>query len=265
MGWDSSDQEAATFKENVNRFAVNNEGPKVVPYHPLVWILGKPEIGEETYIGGFSEINAKRASVHIGRACDIASFVSINASDSHRRAIGLSEEIEAKPIFIGDQVFIGSHCFIGPGTTIGHNSVIGAGTILCGETVQLYSLVVGGSRRAVIRPGYYSIEAERLERTGHRSDGCGDGTSSGDESNTRRQFLEAQSKVDKSGRWELGSRGDPLLLRENPVSGQCMFANCKEPCARICGRCGRAMCNAHIGGTSRNPGCNYNCLLCGGD
>ena len=33
------------------------------PFHPLVWINGSPVIGEETYIGGFSEINAKGAKV----------------------------------------------------------------------------------------------------------------------------------------------------------------------------------------------------------
>ena len=62
------------------------------PFHPLVWINGDPEIGEGTYIGGFSEINAKRAKVIIGCDCDIASFVAINVADSHRRCIELDDE-----------------------------------------------------------------------------------------------------------------------------------------------------------------------------
>ena len=49
-------------------------------FHVLVWINGDPVIGEGTYIGGFSEINAKGASVVIGRHCDIASFVAINTA-----------------------------------------------------------------------------------------------------------------------------------------------------------------------------------------
>lgn len=44
-------------------------------FHPLVWINGEPEIGENVYIGGMSEINATGATVYIGDNCDIASFV----------------------------------------------------------------------------------------------------------------------------------------------------------------------------------------------
>lgn len=36
------------------------------PFHPLVWIGGEPEIGENVYIGGMSEVNAKGARVVIG-------------------------------------------------------------------------------------------------------------------------------------------------------------------------------------------------------
>ena len=60
-------------------------------FHPLVWINGDPEIGEGTYIGGFSEVYAIGASVVIGRNCDIASFAAINVSDSHKRCIGLEK------------------------------------------------------------------------------------------------------------------------------------------------------------------------------
>jgi hypothetical protein len=40
-------------------------------FHPFVWIVGEPEIGEDVYIGGFSEINARGALVRIGSNCDI--------------------------------------------------------------------------------------------------------------------------------------------------------------------------------------------------
>jgi acetyltransferase-like isoleucine patch superfamily enzyme len=52
-------------------------------FHPLVWIVGQPEIGKGVYIGGMSEVNANGASVVIGDNCDIASFVTINCADSH--------------------------------------------------------------------------------------------------------------------------------------------------------------------------------------
>lgn len=122
-------------------------------FHPLVWIEGNPEIGENVYIGGMSEIYAKGVKVIIGDNCDIASFVSINCSDSHKRTIGISEEIEKDDIIIEDNVYIGTHCFIGGGVTIGHHSVVGAGTIVRRGTYPPYSLIVGNP--AVVRPEYY--------------------------------------------------------------------------------------------------------------
>ena len=68
------------------------------PYHPLVWINGDPILGDNVAIGGFSEINAKGAQVVIGNNCDIASFVSINCADSHKKCIGLSHRIYLLPM-----------------------------------------------------------------------------------------------------------------------------------------------------------------------
>lgn len=122
-------------------------------YHPLVWINGDPTIGPGTYIGAFSEINAKGASVIIGAGCDIASFVAINAADSHRRTIGLADEIERRDIFIGDNVFIGTHSAVLGGASIGERSVIAAGTIVRAGEIPPFSLVVGNP--AVVRPYHY--------------------------------------------------------------------------------------------------------------
>jgi acetyltransferase-like isoleucine patch superfamily enzyme len=127
-------------------------------FHPLVWINGDPEIGEGTYIGGLSEINAKGARVTIGRNCDIASFVAINVADSHRRTIGIAEQPDLRDIQIGDNVFVGSHSVILGGTTIGHNSVIGAGTVLRREAVPPYSLAIGNP--VLVKAGYYRAACE---------------------------------------------------------------------------------------------------------
>lgn len=126
------------------------------PFHPLVWINGSPEIGECTYIGGFSEINAKGAKLSIGKNCDIASFVAINVADSHRRCIGLKKENDCKDIFIGDNVFIGSHAVVLGGVVIGHHSVIAAGVVVQNVEIPPYSLVVSNC----IKPGYYRKEFE---------------------------------------------------------------------------------------------------------
>lgn len=135
-----------TFKEN--------------PYHPLVWIVGEPEIGKGVYIGGFSEVNAKGARVVIGDYCDIASYVSINSADSHRKCIGLSDQVDRQEIVIEDHVFIGSHCVIKGGAKIGHHSVIAAGSIVGPGEIPPCSLVIGNP--AVVREGYYK---EKLERS----------------------------------------------------------------------------------------------------
>jgi acetyltransferase-like isoleucine patch superfamily enzyme len=122
-------------------------------FHPLVWINGEPEIGENVSIGGMSEINAKGAKVIIGDNCDIASFVSINCADSHKRCIELIDYIERKDIIIENNVFIGSHCFIKGGAHIGHHSVIAAGTIVDSKKIPPYSLVFGNPMQ--IREEYY--------------------------------------------------------------------------------------------------------------
>lgn len=127
---------------------VNNQDN---PYHPLVWINGQPEIGQGTYIGGFSEINAKGAKVVIGKNCDIASFVAINVADSHLRCIGLSDVIQLRSIVIGDNVFIGSHCAILGGASIGHHSVIAAGCIIRNIIIPPFSLVIGDT----VKKEYY--------------------------------------------------------------------------------------------------------------
>jgi len=127
-------------------------------FHPLVWIVGDPEIGEDVYIGGISEVNAKGARVKIGDNCDIASFVTINCADSHRKCIGLSVEVERRDIWIENNVFIGSHSVIKGGAKIGHHSVIAAGSIVGAIAVPPYSLVAGNP--AVVKPGYYLNQIE---------------------------------------------------------------------------------------------------------
>ena len=131
-------------------------------FHPLVWIVGEPEIGENVYIGGLSEVNAKGARVIIGDDCDIASFVTINCADSHRKCIGLATDVKRADINIEDHVFIGSHSVIKGGARIGHHSVVAAGSIVGPVNVPPYSLVVGNP--AVVKPGYY------LDKFNHLND-----------------------------------------------------------------------------------------------
>ena len=131
-------------------------------FHPLVWINGNPEIGKNVCIGGMSEVNAKDARVVIEDNCDIASFVAINAADSHKRCLGLMDEIERKDIYLERNVFVGSHVVIKGGAHIGHHSVIAAGTIVDACYVPPYSLIVGNPM--VIKEGYYKKAILSKER-----------------------------------------------------------------------------------------------------
>jgi acetyltransferase-like isoleucine patch superfamily enzyme len=127
-------------------------------FHPMVWINGDPEIADDVYIGGFSEVNAKGANVVIEAGCDIASFVSINCADSHKKTIGIEEEISRKDIFIGENVFIGSHSVVKGGAKIGHHSVIAAGTVVDGIEIPPYSLISGNPM--TMKPKYFSRQPE---------------------------------------------------------------------------------------------------------
>lgn len=127
-------------------------------FHPLVWILGNPEIGENVSIGGFSEINANMANIKIGDNCDIASFVSINCADSHKKCIGITDKTERNDIILENNVFVGSHSIIKGGSKIGHNSVIAAGTIVDKCVIPPYSLVCGNPMK--IREGYYKRKVD---------------------------------------------------------------------------------------------------------
>jgi len=139
-----------SFKKTFLKMIDNQDNP----FHPLVFIKGKPKFGKNVYIGLFSEVNASRANVTIGDNCDIASFVSINVTDSHKKCIGLKAEIEAKPITIENNVFIGSHCFVKGGAHIGHHSVVAAGTIVEDVKIPPYSLVHGNPMK--VKEGYYA-------------------------------------------------------------------------------------------------------------
>jgi len=130
-------------------------------FHPFVKIAGKPKIGKNVSIGFFSEINAKNSRIEIGDDCDIASFVSINSADSHKKCLGVDHEIERKDIILENNVFVGSHSLIKGGAEIGHHSIIAAGTIVDSAKIPPFSLISGNPM--IIKKGYYKRD------TKHRS------------------------------------------------------------------------------------------------
>ncbi len=122
------------------------EGIPPNPYNPHAWILGSPVIGEETWIGAFTLIDAKHARVTIGRGCNIATGAQIISHSTVHRCISERRynQIDTGNVTIGDYCFIGANAVVLMGVTIGHHSVVGAGAVIPEHaTIPPYSLVMG--------------------------------------------------------------------------------------------------------------------------
>lgn len=121
------------------------------PYNPCAWIVGSPEIGEDTWIGAFTLIDGQ-GGLSIGKGCNISCGAQILTHSTVRRCITerVWPIIEKQPTQIEDHVFVGANAVILMGARIGHHSVIGAGTILLeGAEIPPYSLVVGVPGRII--------------------------------------------------------------------------------------------------------------------
>jgi len=115
-------------------------------YNPHAWILGDPKIGEGTWIGAFTLIDAKHAPLKIGKGCDISSGAQILTHSTATRCVTERryDKIDAKPVIIEDYVFVGTNAVILMGATIGHHSIVAAGCVIPEDmNVPPYSLVAG--------------------------------------------------------------------------------------------------------------------------
>ncbi|MAG08699.1 acetyltransferase [Candidatus Woesearchaeota archaeon] len=115
-------------------------------YNPHSWILGKPEIGKGTWIGAFTLIDAKYASLKIGKGCDISTGAQILTHSTVKRCVSERKynKADAKPVEIGDYVSVGTNAVILMGAKVGHHSIIAAGCVVPeGMKIPPYSLVTG--------------------------------------------------------------------------------------------------------------------------
>lgn len=136
------------------------------PYNPHAWIIGRPKIGKETWIGAFSVIDGQ-GGLEIGKGCNISCGAHVLTHSTVRRCVseGRYNKVDRAPVKIGDYVFIGENATILKGVLIGHHSVIGAGTVVKENTkIPPYSLVVGVPGR-IIR----SLEGEAASKKHSRS------------------------------------------------------------------------------------------------
>lgn len=114
---------------------------------------GVIHLGQNVSIGTPGEVNAMDSSISIGDGCDIASYVTITVGSSHKRCIGIAQDIERRRVTLEDHVFVGQGAIILGGTRVGHHSVIGAGVVLSGQNIPPYSRV--RVPEPVIEPGFY--------------------------------------------------------------------------------------------------------------
>jgi acetyltransferase-like isoleucine patch superfamily enzyme len=121
------------------------------PYNPLAWIVGTPQVGDGTWIGAFTVIDAS-GGLTIGRGCDISSGAHVLTHSSAKRCVSERryDHVDRQPVNIGDYVFVGENATILMGCTIGHHSIVAAGAVVTeGTTVPPYSLVAGVPARIV--------------------------------------------------------------------------------------------------------------------
>lgn len=96
--------------------------------NPFMWIIGTPEIGEDTWIGPFTVIDGS-GSLTIGDHCSVSAGVQIY---THSMLEPGREEgdIERDSVHIGDSVYLGANAVVQKGTVIEEGSIIGAGSVV---------------------------------------------------------------------------------------------------------------------------------------
>lgn len=135
------------------------------PYNKHAWILGKPEIGEQVWIGAFCVIDAFHASLKIGRGTDISSGVQILTHSTIRRSISERrfDGVDSAPVEIGEFCSIGTGATILMGVKIGHHSIVGAGAVVTQfMNIPPYS-VVGGVPAKIIGSSLKFLEGVEKE------------------------------------------------------------------------------------------------------
>jgi len=99
----------------------------------LLYGDGKIRIGENTYIGSLSTLQAFiGAEILIGDNCRISHNVRI-----YTQSLVADQDLSSKSlqtyigdVIIGDNVWIGANVFINPGVVIGSNAIVGANSVV---------------------------------------------------------------------------------------------------------------------------------------
>ena len=113
------------------------------PHNPHAWIIGKPEIGEGTWIGAFTVLDGS-GGLRIGRGCDVSCGVHIYTHSTVRRCVSgrAFDQVDRQAVEVGDYVFIGANAVVMMGVRIGDRSVIAAGAVVSADVPA--GTIVGG-------------------------------------------------------------------------------------------------------------------------
>lgn len=101
--------------------------------HILLYGDGEIIFGSDSYIGGFSTVNAGNDNkVVVGDRCSISHNVRIytQTADADSDFSKPIKSTKSGDVVIGDYCWIGANVFINPGIEIGSNSVVGANSVV---------------------------------------------------------------------------------------------------------------------------------------
>lgn len=120
------------------------------PYHPMAWIVGTPQIGDDVWIGAFTVIDGS-GGLTIGRGCDISAGAHIYTHSTVARCISdRHSDIDRAETRIGRNVHVGANAVILMGADIGDYCIVAAGAVVKEGTVApSYSALVGVPARVI--------------------------------------------------------------------------------------------------------------------
>lgn len=149
--------------------ATGDHGFPENPYNRHAWIIGEPDIGEDTWIGAFTVVDGS-GGLTIGKGCDISSGVHIYTHSSARRCVSMRsyDAVDRMPTRLGDAVFVGANATIMMGVSIGDQAVIGAGAVVT-EDIDSRTIVGGVPARKI---GTVVVDGDEVRFVYDPPDGC---------------------------------------------------------------------------------------------
>jgi len=107
------------------------------------YIFGNVVIGEKTWVGPFTILDASGGKLRIGKFCSISSGVQIYTHDTVKWSLtGGKAKIEKNDVSVGDHCYIGPNSVISKGVKIGKGCVIGSHSFVR-KNIPSYSIVFG--------------------------------------------------------------------------------------------------------------------------